>query len=530
MAKGVDRVPAKWIRRRDSLIGISGRSDTGTVALIEAFARDVDAAFEGGELAESAWAQLKFTCSSILINIGDDRYNRDAVESGIRCAQEALDRDGEPQLAEQLRYNVANGRSSFHKLNAREWKASEPDLPPGLIALRDRELLRLMRRGFWDVGYSDAAADTRGRALCNLGNELDHSGRWVEAYQAYVDALTADPTNGNAAGNAAELLRRRLARGRGLGGHYAALYDQYREQAQAHRARTVEVAGEDVAKRWDALQPSGSEGHVSHDGDPLDAYQQWIKRHRLALTLAVEGLGSDNPRWDSALIDGVTVPVEDPDPPRIFSSMNVLKAEYLVARRLAYEGETLLNESPFAQHPSDSGTYSDTLDMALYGETPARLVLAQRATLDLLDKIAVAANDHFETGIAPRKTTFATYWREPGDDVLRTGLPLPQKLPSAGVALAELAFDMDPNGMYPAAKTLRNAGTHRLVNLTWGNATGATELAHSSVDARNLVEATREALRVARAAYIYLIDLVQDQQDELPKDENRPQLPIFDQL
>jgi hypothetical protein len=59
--------------------------------------------------------------------------------------------------------------------------------------------------------------------------------------------------------------------------------------------------------------------------------------------------------------------------------------------------------------------------------------------------------------------------------------------------------------------------------------TRATELVHSSVDARSLVHATREALRVARAADIYLIDLVHDQQDALPDDENRPQLPIYDQ-
>ncbi|MGN6326132.1 LA2681 family HEPN domain-containing protein [Pseudolysinimonas sp.] len=529
MANEVGRVPGAWIRRRDSLIGIFERGDSGTIALIKNFASDLDAAFDARKLTPSAWAQLKFTSSSMLINLGDDHRDRDAVESGIRCAQDALEQDGEPQLAEQLQYNIANGRSALHKLNAREWKAADPTLPPGLIALRDREMLRHLRRGFSVVGYSAAHDDTRGRALCNLGNELDHSGRWVEAYQAYVDALTADPTNGNAAGNAAEMLRIRVARGRGLSGHYAALYDKYREQALKHRDRTVELAGEDVAKRWDALPPSGSQGHVSHDGDPLDGYQQWIKQHRLALTLAVEGLGSDNPRWDDALVQGVTVPMEEPDPPRIFTSMNVLKAEYLVARRLAFDGEVLLNESPFAQHPSDSGTYSDTLDMSLYGETPARLVLAQRATLDLLDKIAVAANDHFETGLVPRVVNFAKYWREPGSDVLRDGLPVPDKLMSAGVALAELAFDMDPAGMYPAAKTLRNAGTHRLVNLTWGEATGATELAHSSVDARSLIEATREALRVARAAYIYLIDLVQDQQDALPDDEHRPQLPIYDQ-
>lgn len=494
---------------------------------MRALSRELDSALETGKLNRSAWAQLKFTCSSLLLNIGDDQSDRSALDEGIRCAEEAIEKQaGPPGLEEQLTYNVANGRAMLHALNAREWSAENSDLAPGLIALRDRDLLRALRRGFFDVGYSSANSDTRGRALCNLANELDHSGRWVEAYQAYVDALTADPTNGNAAGNAAEMLRRRIALGRGLAGHYAALYDLYREQALTHRARTVELAGEGVARRWDALPPSGSRGHASHDGDPLDSYQQWIKEHRLALTLAVEGLGSDDAHWDSALVESITVGIGEPDPPKIFTSMNVLKAEYLVARRLAFDGETRLKESPFSQHHSDSGTYSDTLDMALYGEAPAQLILAQRATLDLLDKIAVAANDHFNTRMAPRRVTFATYWREPGGAVLRSGLPLPDKVPSAGVALAELAFDMDPTGIYPAAKTLRNAGTHRLVHLTWGQATGATEQAHSSVDADGLIIATQEALRVARAAYLYLIDLVQDQQDALADDGYRPTLPL----
>jgi len=497
--------------------------------MLDEFSRDLDQALDRGDLGASAWGQLKFTCSSMLINIGAARHIRAAIDFGIRCAEDAIERADEPELFEQLVFNVGNGRSALHILNSREWRAEQPDLQPGIIALRDRENLRAIRRDFFDVGYSSAHWDVRGRALCNLANELDHSGRWVEAYQAYVDALAADPTNGNAAGNAAEMLRIRIARGRGLVGHYAALYDRYREQAQTHRARTVELAGEDVARRWDALPPSGSAAHTSHDGDPLDDYQQWIKRHRLALTLAVEGLGSDNPRWDSAMVDSVTVRIDEPGTPKIFTSMNVLKAEYLVARRLAFEGETLLDESPFAQHPSDTGTYLDTLDMALYGETPARLILAQRATLDLLDKIAVATNDHFQTGLSPRRVTFASYWREPGDHVLRPGLPLPEKQTSAGVALAELAFDMDPAGIYPVAKTLRNAGTHRLVNLTWGDATGATELAHSSVDASTLVAATHEALRVARAAYLYLIDLIGDQQDAVPKVGNGAQLPILEQ-
>ncbi|MEV8273581.1 LA2681 family HEPN domain-containing protein [Microbacterium sp. NPDC077184] len=493
------------------------------------FSDDVDNALESGRLNGVQWSQLKFSCSSLLINLGALRANPDAVAAGIKCARDGLDRALFPGFGGQLKYNIANGLSALHDIDLAAWRAVEPTQPRGTFALHDRDRLRTTRTLFAAVGHSNEPADVRGRALCNLGNTLDHSGRWLEAYQAYVDSLAADPTNGNAAGNAAELLRVRAARGRGLSGHYAAVYDRYREQAQRNRARTVQLAGEVVAQRWDALPPSGSAGHASHDGDPLDAYQQWIKDHRLALTVAVEGLGSDEPRWDSAMVEAVTVQIGEPDPPPIFTSMNVLKAEYLVARRLAYEGERLLDESPYAQHPTDTGVYADTLDMSLYGEPPAQLVLAQRATLDLLDKIAVAANDHFKTGMSPRKVTFANYWREGNADQLRSGLPVPEQVASAAVALAELSFDIDVEGLYPEAKTLRNAGTHRLVHLTHDSPTGVTELAHSSIDAEALIHAAHQSLRVARAAYIYLIDLVQDQQDAISDGEQFVTLPLPNQ-
>ncbi len=225
------------------------------------------------------------------------------------------------------------------------------------------------------------------------------------------------------------------------------------------------------------------------------------------------------------MIEAVSVGQDTPDPPLIFTSMNVLKAEYLVARRLAYDGETRLTDSMFEQDPADPGTYADTLDLSIYGEPTAQLVLAQRATLDLLDKIAVAANDHFQSGVEPTKVNFFNYWRLRDDDRPRAELPVPDQMVSAAAALAELAYDIDDDGMYPEAKVLRNAGTHRLVHVTHLAPTGVTKKAHSSVDAEALIRATHQSLRVARSAYIYLIDLIQDQQESID-DELRVSLPL----
>lgn len=524
--------PKAWERRRGEVIQSSqGDLDFFRIKVAQ-FSDDIDRALDSDEVDSRQWSEMKFTCSSLLINVGENRGERQLVEGGIECAELVLDRCAFPEINSNLKYNIANGLLALHVLGRSEWCVENPESPPGLFSIINRKDLRRARRLLADVGNSRREhPELRAMALCNLANELDHSGRWVEAYQSYVDALSLDPTNGNAAGNAAELLRIRVGRGRGLLGHYAAVYDEYVQQARMHRDRTVDIAGEDVARRWDDLPLSGSVGHVSHDGDPLDAYQQWIKDHRLALTVAVEGLGSDNPRWDDAMIRAVSVSEGEPDPPHIFASVNILKSEFMAARRLAYEGERKLNESEFVQHASDSGTYVDTLDMSLYGEPPAMLILAQRATLDLLDKIAVAANDHFKTGIKPGGVNFKGYWCDFGTGKIRDGLPTEggSAFSGATIAFAELAFDIDPDGLYPDAKTLRNAGTHRLVRLTHGKPIGITDDAHSSVGMRTLIEATHQSLRVARSAYIYLLDLIEDHEDEIGKLGPRISLRIPDQ-
>jgi len=452
--------------------------------------------------------------SSLQIDAACETSDVDQINIGMAWAQEVLNSENADRGCRDLAaYNIANALSEIHYQAWLQDLAQSSTIISRRLPFRlaERHTLRLTRTLNALAGNSaDLAGKERSMGLCNLGNTLDESGRWVEAYQCYVDALDADPNNGNAAGNAAELLRRRINRGRGLLGHYAAVYDSYVKKAQGLRSQTVAIAGEDVARRWDNLELTGSPGHYSHEGIKLNEYQQWIKQHRLALTLAVEGLGSDEPRWDSASLERVTVDRGEPDLPPIFSSMNILMAEFLTARRLAFSGEKMLMESLYSQHPDDTGSYADTLDYSLYGEPPAMLILAQRASLDLLDKIAVAANEHFHTGLNPGNITFRNYWFDNGSGALRNMLPLPLNGHGAAIALSELSYDLSPEGLYPAAQMLRNAGTHRLVHLTHAKATGATKETHSTVGYLELIHACHESLRVARAAYIYLIDLIEE--------------------
>ncbi|WP_328583004.1 LA2681 family HEPN domain-containing protein [Streptomyces sp. NBC_00370] len=461
-------------------------------------------------------ALLRLMLSSVMINIAADAHDVEGLKTGVKWAAQLIDDEALPwKLRQQGRYNYANGILERYQIEEATdtcghfSQVSDPE-----FRLKNTEDLRVARTLLSSVG-NDAAVPppARSRALCNLGNVLDESGRWVESYAAYTDSLLADPSNGNAAGNIAELLRRRLMIGTGQQGHLAAVYNRYVLLAQVLDEQTVEIAGVGAAERWRSLELADTEGHLSHTGNTLDPYQQWIVKHRLALVEVVEGLGSDGERWDSASVSAVAADSTDASVPNIFAAFNVLKAEFLVARRLAFRGVTMINESELLQHPDDSGVYTDTLDGGFYGEGTAMLLLAQRSALDVLDKIAVTANEHFKSGMNPAKVGFTKYWMDSKSSDIRPSLTAGDAGRRPILALAELAIDIE-NGMYSDAKLLRNAGTHRLVHATFGRPTGPTKETFSSVDITELEKATISALWVVRAAYLYLVDLLDSQAPE----------------
>lgn len=467
-------------------------------------------------LPGEAKSALLFMCSSVVLNCAFELHQSGAIEQGRDLAERALEgiTSREP-LHYQCMYNVANATNALCELGFPDVVSGTPraEWEPALIdnRIETRVELRDVRRAFFEVGSSTRAdAHTRSAAFCNLANALDHSGRWAEAYDFYLRALEADPQNGNAAGNLAQLLRERIRTGIGQTGHIAAVYDKYALLAKQLRGGTLEYATATVADRWDTLLPTGSEGHLSHglnDVEVVDRdYRRWVAELRLALSPAVEGLGTEDERWDSASIQVLYgANREDMNPP-ILAAMNVLKSDFLVSRRLCFEAIVQLLEGE-EQPGSDSGFYTDTFDHSLYGVQYSKLLLAQRSALDVLDKTAVVANEHFEVGDVPRKVTFRSFWTSTEGQLREQMVKAPgRSLPN--LALAELASDMDKNGMYSASQALRNAGTHRIVHAALSDTTGVTEDSRSKIDLSELIDSTVLALQVTRSAYLYLVDLV----------------------
>lgn len=406
-----------------------------------------------------------------------------------------------------------------------QWPLEEWPLERAVARWEMRDLLRAGRSDLrWGARLAGDGA-RRGGGLCNLANTLDHSGRWIEAYDAYVGALAADSTNGNAAGNAAVLIERVIGAGWDFEGHLCSLYDHYLTMAKTNRDGTVRVAGERAAERFDAMKLLGSHAPLrfdpeQQDPDLDDPYQRWVVDNRLALVAGLEGVGAGEVegRWDTITLRQVSSSDPAADMPAIVSMLNVLKADYLVARRLGYEAWKALDEGGgWRQDDSDPGVYVETLQYAVVGELSSKLVLAHRAALDVLDKTAVSVNEHFAIGDRPDKTNFRHFWFEPNKKAqttedkqrtLRESLLAVPTLATGVLSMAELAYDMGNGGVYAEAQAVRNAGTHRFVLVHHGYKDVQSTDSMHAMELQEMVETTLESLAVARAAYTYLVAMV----------------------
>ncbi len=194
-------------------------------------------------------------------------------------------------------------------------------------------------------------------------------------------------------------------------------------------------------------------------------------------------------------------------PPPVFAMFNMLKSDFILARDLLWRA---VDESVWPA----TGRFGDTLDYATYGPDASALILAHRTALDLLDKVAVAANHYFEFGLPPDKVYFGKLWR--GGPDRATGIrPLNAKVEqairggtSALYGLVELADDYDSSaGILRSQKDLRNAGTHRFVVLhdlgDPAHSRQAPEIEHHRREP--FTQEALRALRVARSAIQMLV-------------------------
>lgn len=459
-------------------------------------------AARGLSAQEVDWRMLR---AVVLCDAGERAGDLIAVEEASRIFSELRERFPDEGI---LNYNLANALTAQARLD----RTQRPDWYLQTAALR--------RRARAHYGHAVASLEGEDRALAsqamtNLGNDFDAAFRWVEAFECYQAALALYPMNGVASGTAATILLR--VSSEGILGHQRHLRDvaeRLAHHAKSNRETVIEFSGPDAAEAFAKLPSRRGELAKPDLGRNISAYERFVAENRLLLSPVLEGLGHDPRRWDDAHIPSLIEPISaGPQVPPLFAMFNVMKADYLVVRELLFQG---LREPP--ESSPDPGLYFDTLDYAVYGVLPSQLVLAQRAALDLLDKIAVALNERLSVVENPKQVNFHGFWRAVPNNprwkpaltkVIGEGNP-------ALVALSEIATDLSdgsqegaPPGLLSAEKRTRHAGTHRFIvlhDLSVGGFRPSAAVEHH--DLRSFKKSALLTVRLARAALLHLLEAI----------------------
>lgn len=393
----------------------------------------------------------------------------------------------------------------------------------------DGEILEL-RRAMRHPGFAELEPIACAQTYTNLGNVLNHIGRFIEAVEYWDRALVSVPTFAMASGN----------RGVGLAHYAGALYDPGHEGvlmlAACHSLADAcaedaildhpdsALVQEEFAKRmasiWGYYDIPAIAGTVDLEGHPMGrgkkerAYRQWCLNNRLFINPLNDIAPKPIAAQDVMTLPSITVGLDEgPGVPAVIHYFNILKQEFCAARYALYEG--MISSGV---HFSDRRVLLyNTLDYPAFGFAVERMKMAFRAAYAVFDKTAFILNAYLGLGHREQQVNFRNLWFVKGKGKeLHPALDGLANWPLRGLFwLSKDIFEDDFREVTePDAQSLyelRNHMEHKFVTVhDWLLRAASPQLGETpkagifDISVDDLIAKTLRQLKLARAAIIYL--------------------------
>lgn len=408
-------------------------------------------------------------------------------------------------------YSLANGLSAYSVMYDGVHQCEE---------LRTR-LDSEARSHFGDVLLSkEADFQVRSQAATNIANQLNTRGRYIEALDYYAEALKLMPVNAVAAAGKLSLLKKL-----GYFIHNESKWYRFYGDFTALLRQTT-VLRDVISENLNVLEVLAGSHHIPYalqliqdtpdfelpkEIEIENPYERWVSSNMLALSLFCSGEEYNKSRYDLLVLPSFVSDEEDGGrPPDVFGMINVIKSDYVFARRLLFDA---MNEEF-----SETANYSDTLDYAVYGINVSALAVAQKTAIDILDKVSVVVAAllklpspeffQFKKQAFWRKEKPTDRWVLKHDEVAREVAAGNNSLQVLLDLVSDL-YDME-NGYLSSLSSLRNTATHRfhaVHDLTYySDRTSKKYVDH--IQRGEFESGAIKSLRVARACIFYLIDFI----------------------
>lgn len=478
---------------------------------------------------------------SSLMNINASEFSEQQI---MQLAASIIDVAGEEGSLQGLAYAenildgiVESGISDYHACRAHYFRANiwsaryqiSEDNQKWLWKSEtfDQELLEL-RKAIGHDWFPNLSSTERAQIYTNLGNALNHIGRFIEAIECWDRAIAAHPRFAMAYGN----------RGIGFACYAGAHYDPGHEgvlmmtafssfnEACAEDAvfdslyqdKVVEDFSRKMIEIWSQYDIPRISENIEFENRSMGrgkndrAYRKWCLKNRLFLNSLNDISPSPIAAQDILTLPSLTVPLEDgPSSPVIIHYFNLIKQEFCSARYSLYEGVSYKGV-----HFSDRKILLyNTLDYPAHGFSIERIKMAFRGAYAVFDKLAFLLNIYLNMKHSERHVNFRNVWltreRElhPAFDELNNW-PL-RGLFWLSKDIFESAFqdstDPDSRNLYD----LRNHLEHKFVSVhddfcraISPNCMDTPKTGIFDISVADLIEKTLRQLKLARSAIIYL--------------------------
>lgn len=364
------------------------------------------------ELSEHAAMQL----AANIVDISGDENSL----QGLDYAESLLDRLIASGVSDyhacRAHYFLANIWSARYQLSGdnEEWVWKSKAF--------DQELFEL-RKAVCHDGFRELPALEQAQIYTNLGNALNHIGRFIEAIEYWDRAISAVPKFAMAYGN----------RGIGLGHYAGAHYDPGHEAVlmmaafgsfgeactedaifdSVYQANIVEEFSRKMSAIWAHYdipyisENTDFENHPMGRGKKEREYRQWCLGNRLFLNSLNDIAPSPISAQDILTLPSLTTKIDDgPGPPVVINYFNLIKQEFCSARYALYEG--LCYEGV---HFSDRKVLLyNTLDYPAHGFAVERIKMAFRGAYAVFDKLAFLLNVYLDMKHPERHVNFRNVW------------------------------------------------------------------------------------------------------------------------
>ena len=500
-------VQQKLYRAAGEILGLIRDGDTA-----KAFQKI--AAFQGDA------SVTRFTLSRLLVSTGQQNQDR-AV---LTCALDAFERlkaKAKGPLGPEVYYDIANGYLELYALAVHTDGTNVFDCEETVTAA---------------LRYGERGAKDGPRALTNLGNLYDETGRPVEALGCYERALAIEPEFGMALGNKAMAIQTLAPVTRYPVAHLIQAHQFY--QAATRQADSLAEAGLDGSLESFRTQDEAivsyltSIGradrldqdlrHEPYDDSGLSEFVRFYSRFCLEYDLYLNTHLADR-HAEASIGDEIVPPLvtrlgDDADRRHVDDIMfrlNEILESYMTARMALVQSQYVCDDFSTISRQTSLVNIEDGSASNLY---IGHLKMAYKEAFAALDKIAVLLNHYLGLGLPEQQCYYGTVWYEHGPD----GKPSEPRL----IAPAVKAAGHRLFGLYLLCKDLcgskysdiRNALTHRYLRVYTSDT--KPKGAHLFDD---LTATTVEVLYKVKCAVIYAALFVWSKENQ--KHGNHPTVP-----